>query len=84
MGNFLARPMPVMVGVVVVVPVVVGMVMASVCLLDGCPHAELGEPVHRGQAALQLRGHGACRSRGQKRGARGSVTWRVEDLLLAH
>lgn len=44
---------------VVVVAMMVDVVVARVCLLDGRPHTELGEPVHGGQAALQLRGH-AC------------------------
>lgn len=45
MGDFLARPVPVMVAVVVV-SMVVAVVVSRISLLDGCPHAELGEPVH--------------------------------------
>lgn len=82
--DFFARPVPVMVAVVVVSVVVAMVVSSSIWLLDGCPHAELGEPVHWGQATLQFRGHGACRSTGQKGRVRGSATWRMEDLLLAH
>lgn len=65
LDNFLARPVPMMV-TMVMVSMVVAVVVACICLLDGCPHAELGEPVHRGQATLQLRGHGSCRSRDQR------------------
>lgn len=45
MRNFLAWPMPVVV-TVKVVSMVVAVVVARICLLNGCPHAELGEPVH--------------------------------------
>lgn len=46
MDDFLARPVPVMVSMVVVSVVVAVVVVPCVRLLDGCPHAELGEPVH--------------------------------------
>lgn len=61
--------------VVVVVAVVVDVVVACVSLLDGRPHTELGEPVHGGQTALQLRGHpcggpgGSGRDGGRGRGS---------------
>lgn len=30
----------------------------GICLADGRLHGQLGEPIHGGQAALQLRRHG--------------------------
>lgn len=51
MHNFLGRPVAVMVHVVQV-PVVVPMVVACVCLLDGSSHAKLRQPVHGGQATF--------------------------------
>lgn len=44
-SDFLARPVRGVV-TVVMVSVVVAVVVSRVCLLDGRPHAELGEPVH--------------------------------------
>ncbi|TNN87755.1 hypothetical protein EYF80_002102 [Liparis tanakae] len=64
--HLLARPVPVMVAVMGVSVVVSVVVAAAIGLLDGGPHAELGEPVHGGQAALQLGGHGSRRSKGSK------------------
>lgn len=69
MGDFLARPVSVMMSVVMVSVVMVPVVMVSrVGFLDGRPHAELGEPVHGGQAAFQLRGHGARRPKMKVKG----------------
>lgn len=82
-GDFLAGPVRVMVtvvmvSVVVAVVAVVVVVVSCVCLLDGRPHAELGEPVHGGQAALQLGGHGAL----EDEGSEGKVEW-LSDVACA-
>ncbi len=47
----------------------------GVCFLNGRPHGQLRQPVHGGQAALQLRRHGGSSSRGGK----GRVTIRCGD-----
>lgn len=62
MNSILSKALSLMVAVVVVVvSMVVAVVVSCACFLDGRPHAELGEPVHRCQAALQLRGHADLR-----------------------
>lgn len=50
-------------------------VIMGVCFLNGRPHGQLRQPVHGGQAALQLRRHGGRLSGGGK----GGVTIRCGD-----
>lgn len=60
MHNFLGGPVSMMVHMVQVA-VMVPVVVAWICLLDGSPHAELRQPVHRGQATLEFGGHSSHR-----------------------
>lgn len=84
MHHLLPLSMSVMVHVVVVMPKMT-VVVSYICLLDGCSHAELWKPVHGGEAAPQLRGHDARRSRGVKKEEEGLQRRGVRtDLLLAH
>lgn len=63
------------------VPVMVVVVVACICLLDGSPHAKLRQPVHGGQATLQFRGHVSHRLKGEEEMARRSAVGRSEDHL---
>lgn len=60
MHNFLGGPVSMMVHMVQVA-MMVPVVVAWICLLDGSPHAELRQPVHRGQATLEFGGHSSHR-----------------------